>query len=96
MTLNAGLLQVIAVCMGEDIVSYGAMVQAFVKWAENHPKRWGMLRELGVRAASAKRDLPTSSVAREAHREALSFHEAGTPDEHCDRRTDAVRASPKH
>ena len=28
--------------------SYGAMIQAFVRWAENHPEDWGMPRQLGV------------------------------------------------
>jgi hypothetical protein len=31
--------------------SFGAMVQAFVKWAESHPEQWGTPRQLGVMAA---------------------------------------------
>jgi|CXWL01.1.fsa_nt_gi hypothetical protein len=32
-------------------VKYGAMVQAFVNWAEKHPERWEKPRSLGVALA---------------------------------------------
>lgn len=31
--------------------SFGAMIQAFIKWAENHPDKWDTPRQLGVMAA---------------------------------------------
>ena len=33
------------------IARYNAMVQAFVNWAEKHPKRWEEPRRFGVMAA---------------------------------------------
>jgi hypothetical protein len=32
----------------------GAMVQAFVKWAENYPQGWGFPRQIGVMTALQK------------------------------------------
>ena len=31
--------------------SFGAMVQAFINWAEKHPEKWSTSRQLGVMAS---------------------------------------------
>lgn len=55
----ADVMQFLAPIKDEDPVpfaicntgSYGAMVQAFVNWAEKNPKEWGMARLYGVMMA---------------------------------------------
>ena len=39
----------------DPLPTFGAIIQAFVKWAENHPEAWsGAPRQLGVMAALQK------------------------------------------
>jgi hypothetical protein len=39
--------KIMSIC-AKSTPSYGAMVQAFVNWAEAHPQEWGKNRLLGV------------------------------------------------
>jgi Rap1a immunity proteins len=38
----------------DPIPTFGAITQAFVKWAENHPESWSIPRQLGVMIAIQK------------------------------------------
>jgi hypothetical protein len=48
MRLNgqSGLLDQMSICGEEG--TYGAMVQAFMNWAQKHPERWGEHSSVGV------------------------------------------------
>jgi hypothetical protein len=46
-------LKTLTVCV-DPPPSYGAEVQAFINWANNHPEKWGMPDSVGVAGAMSE------------------------------------------